>query len=384
MNKIIAIIPARGESKRLYKKNIKLLLGKPLVKYSIEQALSTKCIDKVYVSTEDEEIADISIRAGAEVINRPGELSQDTTSTEEVILHAIEELSLNGINPEYIVLLQPTSPLRYSSDIDRTIEKLFNENVDSMLSVCANDRFLWLSNKESFNYDYKKRPRSQDKEWEFIENGAIYVTRTEIYKHEKNRLGGKIAFYIQPPECAFQIDNQFDWELVEYLMKKYYIRHQYKNRLSKIKCFLMDVDGVLTDGGVYYDTNGERLLRFNRQDGKGIELLKSHGYDIGVISAERSEVVKKRLQKIGIDKSFLGIKDKLEVFNSILAEGNYLSDEVLFIGDDVQDLELIERAGFSACPSNAVRVIRNKAIYVCERSGGNGAVREVIDLLFEK
>ena len=377
----IAIIPARGGSKRIYKKNIRPLLGKPLVTYSIEQALAARHIDRVYVSTEDKEIASIASRGGAEIINRPAKLATDTASTEDVIFDALRQLKLQNIEPEYVVLLQPTSPLRYPSDIDGAITKILSDGSDSLLSVCRNNRFLWLSDMKALNYDYKKRPRSQEKEWEFIENGSIYITKIETFMKKKNRLAGKISFYEQPNECAFEIDDEFDWNLSEFLMKKFYISRQLCNRLSKIKLFLMDIDGVLTDGGVYYSNKGEYLLRFNRQDGKGIELLRNNGYITGVISSEDSKIVRTRLEKLKIAHIFLNCKEKSKILDVIISKMKITEEEVLFIGDDIQDIPVMERVGFSACPSNAVDVVKDKSLYLCKRSGGNGAVREVIDLL---
>jgi len=377
----IAIIPARGGSKRIYKKNIRPLLGKPLVTYSIEQALAARHIDRVYVSTEDKEIASIASRGGAEIINRPAKLATDTASTEDVIFDALRQLKLQNIEPEYVVLLQPTSPLRYPSDIDGAITKILSDGSDSLLSVCRNNRFLWLSDMKALNYDYKKRPRSQEKEWEFIENGSIYITKVETFMKKKNRLAGKISFYEQPNECAFEIDDEFDWKLLEFLIRKYYITQFFKDRLSKIKLFLMDVDGVLTDGGIYYDSSGEQLLKFNRQDGKGIELLRDNGYITGIISAEDSEIAKRRFEKLKIEHIFLKCREKSKALDSILSKVGISEEEVLFIGDDIQDIPIIERVGFSACPSNAVDVVKDRSLYLCKRSGGSGAVREVIDLL---
>jgi len=381
---ILAVIPARGGSKRIYKKNIRPLLGKPLIAYSIEQAIEAKYVDKVYVSTEDAEIAAIASKAGAGVINRPAKLASDISSTEDVIFDALRQLRLQNIEPEYIVLLQPTSPLRYPSDIDGAITRILNEGSDSLLSVCKNNRFFWSKEAKSLNYDYKHRPRSQDKEWEFIENGSIYITKVEAFMKKKNRLAGKISFYEQPNECVFEIDDEFDWKLLEFLIRKYYTTQFFKDRLSKIKLFLMDMDGVLTDGGIYYDSKGERLLKFNRQDGKGIELLRDNGYITGVISAENSEIAKKRFEKLKIEHIFLKCREKSKALDSIMSKAGISEEEVLFIGDDIQDIPIIDRVGFSACPSNAINAVKEKSLYMCKKEGGAGAVREVIDLLLIK
>jgi N-acylneuraminate cytidylyltransferase len=217
--KFIAIIPARGGSRGIKKKNIKLLVDKPLIAYSIEQSLNSKQIIETYVSTEDNEIKDVAIKYRAKVIDRPVELASDTASTESVLLHAAEYLNNEF---DYIVLLQPTSPLRYSSQIDEAIDLIINQQGDSLLSVYENHSFLWNRNGTPINYDYKARPRRQDKNWEFVENGSIYITKKETLLKEKNRLGNKIITYLMPKWMSFEIDETLDFKLVEYLIKTKY------------------------------------------------------------------------------------------------------------------------------------------------------------------
>ncbi len=221
--KIISIIPARGGSKGIPRKNVKLLNNKPLIAYSIEQSLHSKLINKTYVSTEDNEIKRISIEYGAEVIDRPQELAGDTVSTEAVFLHVAEYLK-NDFN--YMVLLQPTSPIRYPRQIDEAIDIIIKKKGDSLLSVYKNEYSLWNKNGSSINYDYKNRPRRQDRDWEFVENGSIYITKKEILINEKNRLGGKILMYKMPKWMSFEIDKIFDFELIEWLLTSKYLKER--------------------------------------------------------------------------------------------------------------------------------------------------------------
>jgi len=197
----IAIIPARGGSKRIPKKNIKLLLGRPLIYYSIQQAKEAKYIDEVYVSTDNEEISEVAQSFGATVIKRPKYLATDISSTEDVIFHVILSVIKRkyiDLDNSFVVLLQPTSPLKYSDDIEKAIEKIVKDGGDSLLGVCKNDKFLWSQDGKSLNYDFMYRPRSQDKKWEFIESGALYITRLSLFMKMKNRICGKILFYEQP------------------------------------------------------------------------------------------------------------------------------------------------------------------------------------------
>ena len=177
----LAIIPARGGSKRLPKKNILNLKGKPLVEWSIEAGLNSKYIDKVIVTSDDAEILDIVKGTGAEAINRPIELASDTSTTFDAIKHVIDSVEIYN----YIVLLQPTSPLRTEKHIDEAIELLVNKNADSIVSVCETDHSpLWSNTLPSdcsmsnFIKDDIRNKRGQDLEVYYRLNGAIYICKT--------------------------------------------------------------------------------------------------------------------------------------------------------------------------------------------------------------
>lgn len=221
-HKILAIIPARGGSKGIPRKNIKPLCGKPLIAYTIEAALSSKYLDRVVVSTEDKEIAEIAREYDTEIMMRPMELAGDFAATEPVLEHVIKHLNETaGYRCNVVVLLQPTSPLRNSQHIDEALETFFSNKYDSLLSVCLSHIFLWKVDKKglySLNYDFRNRPRRQDIEPEYRENGAIYITKHDILTNTHNRLGGKIGLYIMPEENSPEIDTEFDFWLCEQLI----------------------------------------------------------------------------------------------------------------------------------------------------------------------
>lgn len=222
--KVVSIIPARGGSKGIPRKNIKLLAGKPLIAYTIEQSVNSKLVSRTIVSTDDDEIAAVSKKYGAEVIKRPAELATDKAASEPTILHVLDTLKeKEGYVPDLVVFLQCTSPLRKKDDIDKAIKKLADEKADSLLSVCQSHAFLWkFDNKKgtavSVNYDYKNRPRRQDREPEYKENGSIYVTKTELWRKNKNRLGGKIALHVMDVDDSWEIDDAFDFWLIEQII----------------------------------------------------------------------------------------------------------------------------------------------------------------------
>lgn len=220
--KIIAIIPARGGSKGIPGKNIKIFAGKPLIVHSIEHALTTPQIDTVYVSTDDDEIAKVSRKVGAEIIHRPREISGDTATTESAIAHT---LSVLKEKPNIIVLLQATSPLRPKSSIENAIDKFINGNYDSLLSISPTHRFFWKIKNGQINaeYDYMNRPRRQaikQEDIKYVENGSIYIFTREHFEKNGNRLGGRIGYVIFPEEYSFEIDNYSDFEFLEILAKQ--------------------------------------------------------------------------------------------------------------------------------------------------------------------
>lgn len=222
--KILAIIPARGGSKGLPGKNIKLLAGKPLIAHTIEAALKSKHLDRVVVSTDDEKIMEISKKFKAEVIKRPEELARDATPMQPVLEYLVDYLEKReNYKPDIIVLLQPTSPLRNTSHINGAIDKLLEGKYDSLLSACPSHAFIWRINRStaiSINYNFKKRTRRQDKKPEYRENGAIYITRREVLIKKHNILDGKVGLYIMPEEVSNEIDTKFDFWLCEKIINK--------------------------------------------------------------------------------------------------------------------------------------------------------------------
>ena len=219
---IVGIIPARGGSKGIPRKNLKLLAGKPLVAYSIEQALKSQYVGRVILSTEENEIAQVAREYGAEVIERPRELAQDDTPTEPVLQHVVSSLEKEqSYNVDLVVLLQPTSPLRQDGAIDMAIGKFLKAEADSLLSVCEEIRFFWgIHDGEVVPlYDYKHRRRREEvMEKTYRENGSIYVTKRDILMKENNRLGGKIEFFVMSEEESIEVDSAFDFWLAEQLL----------------------------------------------------------------------------------------------------------------------------------------------------------------------
>ena len=220
MNKtFLAIIPARGGSKRLPRKNILDLCGKPLISWSIEAALKSKYISKVVVSSDDEEILNISSNFGADIIKRPYELANDTATTFDAIKHTINNLE----KYDYIVLLQPTSPLRNEKHIDEAIELLEEKQADGIVSVCEMDHSpLWSNtlpedgNMRGFLREEILNKRSQDLEKYYRLNGAVYICKTDkLLENKSFFLKDNIFAYIMDRKSSIDIDEEIDFLFVQ-------------------------------------------------------------------------------------------------------------------------------------------------------------------------
>ena len=220
----VAIIPARGGSKGVPKKNIIDFLGKPLISYSIEQALSTKHEIEVYVSSDCDQILSISNKYGANPIKRPIEISGDTASSELALLHAIEIIEKEK-KFDVCVFLQATSPLRTPDDIDNSLEKIRQDSLDSVFSgYILEDFLIWEKGKNhllrSINYDFSDRKRRQDREHQYVENGSIYAFNKESFKKSKNRIHGKFGISLMSSWQNFEIDSLEDLEICEMIYCK--------------------------------------------------------------------------------------------------------------------------------------------------------------------
>lgn len=221
LNKVVAIIPARGGSKGLPGKNIALLNGRPLIDYSIARALNTPQVAAVYVTTDCPDIAAVASACGAQVVRRPSALATDDASSESALLHALDVLEAEQ-EMDLVVFLQCTSPLRRAHDIEAAIAQFRDEQADSLLSVTASHHFLWRpteSGAQSLNYDYRQRPRRQDMTPQYCENGSLYLFTPAGLRRTQNRLSGKISLFEMAAQSAIDIDTKADFEMAEWLLQ---------------------------------------------------------------------------------------------------------------------------------------------------------------------
>lgn len=384
----VAFIPVRGGSKSIPLKNIKPICGKPLVYWAVKAACGCKYIDKVYVATDSEKIKETietfktgieaELFANAEVIGRSTESAVDTAPTELAMLEFANKYQFDNI-----VLVQATSPLLQSDDLDRGFETFNEYGTDSVISVVPQKRFHWACDESGFahptNYDVFHRPRRQEFEEYFVENGAFYITsRTDLLRTQ-NRLSGNIKAVQMNEDSFFEIDEPSDWLIIEALMKKN--GNDELREIPEIKMFLTDCDGCLTDGGMYYSEYGDELKKFNTRDGMGFALLRERGILTGIITSESVDLNRRRAEKLKLDILESGCKDKTAAVKRICRERKIDLSNVAYVGDDINDFDVIKMVGFGCCPADAMLQVREVAKYVTKTKGGEGVIREVVEIL---
>lgn len=368
---MFAIIPARGGSKGIPRKNIKYLCGKPLIYWTIAAALKSKHITKVFVSTDDQEIANISEDYGADIIMRPEEISGDTATSESAILHALDYIELREINlPEITVFLQCTAPLILPEDIDGTIAKMKSKKADSALTVAPFHYFLWNKQGKGINHNKHKRVLRQQNDSQFIETGSVYAFKTELFREKEHRFFGKTAVNVVAEERCFEIDEPADLKVAEVLL-----RNQKQKFDANPEALVLDFDGVFTDNKVIVDEKGKESVICNRSDGMALNQLN---IPVLVITSERNKAVKRRCEKLKL--TCLATDHKLSVLKTALI--GYDLKNVVYVGNDVNDSECLKKC-YGIVPADAEKEVLPYADYVLESKGGEGAIKEVANLIKE-
>lgn len=385
--KTIAFIPVRGGSKSIPLKNVKLFCGKPLVCWNIEALENCKEIDEIIVATDSDEIwetVENQRYKKVKLYRRSAENASDTASTESVMLEYINNMKLG--DDDIFILVQATSPLTQTNHFAEALQMFAEGRYDSIITCVRNFRFFWNEDGTSMNYDYKHRPRRQNFKGMLMENGAFYINKVKNIIENENRLGGKIGIYEMPDYTATEIDEPDDWVILENLMYRHVLNTTQTGK-KKIKLFLSDVDGTLTDGGMYYSENGDELKKFNTRDGMGMGMLQEEGIKVGVITSEDRKLNERRAAKLKLDFFYQGQKNggKLEVAKILCKKMGITMQEVAYIGDDINCKELLSSVGRAACPSDAADSVKSiPGIQIMKKNGGEGCVREFCEILLSE
>lgn len=401
---VVAIIPARGGSKGIPHKNIKLFAGYPLIAYSIAAAKESEYVSRILVSTDDPEIAAVARDWGAETpFLRPAEISGDTTLDLPVFQHAVRWLAENeGYRPDIVIQLRPTSPFRTPGLVDEAIRLLLDHpEADSVRGVVPsgeNPFKMWRIDEktgqmhglipveglaEPYNSPRQALPKT------YWQTGHIDAIRPERTFMAGESMSGKVILPLfLDPAIKVDIDNPSDWEKYEAVLRSGKIRvvtpGAAKRALPKnVRLIVLDFDGVMTDDLVTVDENGTESVRCSRSDGLGIRLVKEAGIAVVVISSETNRVVAARCKKLGID-FVQGTLQKTEKLREYCQEKKIDSADAVYVGNDVNDISCFPVVGCALVPSDAHEKALAAADIVLTRTGGHGAVREACDRILDR
>lgn len=400
---ILAIIPARGNSKSIPKKNIKEFAGFPMLAFSIAAARQSRYVTRVIVSTDSDEIAQVALKYGAEIpFMRPDELAQDDTLDYPVIEHTLLWLSKNeGYQPEFIIQLRPTSPIRPENMVDDAVElMLAHPEADSVRGVvpsAQNPYKMWFVDeagrmKPILMVEGVKEPYNaprQDLPDTFWQTGHIDVIRAEMILKKKSLTGDVVLPLMVDPLYSVDIDTLLDWEraesnVLEGIPGMVWPGSKKRSFPEKLSLLVMDFDGVLTDDRVWVDGDGNEMVAANRGDGLGLERLRQlTDLQLMVISKETNRVVAARCKKLDISL-IQSVNDKPRTLDSVLKKSGISAGEVIYIGNDLNDLDCFPMVGFSVVPANTLPEIKHHADLVLSRKGGFGAIRELCEMLISR
>ena len=375
----ILIIPARSGSKGIPKKNLRTVNGISLVERALRIALKST-VDQVIVSTDDQEISEIAVKYGAVLHNRSLENSQDIASTESVILEVINKFESNWPEGSVVGFLQATSPFVSSKTINQCFE--LSEQGYSSFSARSFHGFLWekIGNWKPVNHPFDYRPRRQELNEKVLETGAIYCFPLQQFKEKKYRFCSEPKPVLVDHITGIEIDEIHELELANLLATQYEISDfEFKNiKLPKI--IFTDFDGCLTDDKVKVNIFGKESVKANRKDGLAVKRLEKLGIKVVITTSETNEVVLTRAKKMKI-AALRGLLNKKESISKYLEEVSLSWDDSWYLGNDVNDLESMQKSALSFCPLDASTEVFRIADVVLSRRGGEGVLAEIASRL---
>lgn len=381
----ICVILARGGSKGIPGKNLRPVGGVSLIGRSVRAAVAAPSVSVTYVSTDDAAIAAEAERHGAAVIWRPAEISGDKATSESGWLHALSHVQAQGTQVARLVFLQCTSPFTTADDIEGCLAAMAEKGADCALSVIGDHSFLWTFGPDGFgrginHIETEQRKRRQDLPPAFRESGAIYCVQRDAFERTGQRFCGQVAIY-EVDHPAVEIDSVADLALCSAIAAQRPSASIPDARLAGLKVLVMDFDGVHTDNLVMTDSEGRETVTTSRGDGMGLSMLRETGrWKMLILSKERNPVVLRRAEKLKIEVQN-AVDDKVAALGDWLAARGLDWSEVLYVGNDTNDLAVMARAGLAACPKDGHASALAAAEWILPEPGGKGALRSLCDRL---
>ncbi|HKT55565.1 MAG TPA: acylneuraminate cytidylyltransferase, partial [Microbacterium sp.] len=340
---VVAVIPARGGSKGVPRKNVRRVGGMPLIARAVQAAAAAERVDLVVVSTDDPEIAAVAAAAGAQVVDRPADLAGDTASSESAVRHAVDTLEASGLEVGTIVFVQATSPFIPSAGIDEAVTAVRDDGYDSAFSAVETYGFLWgrdaSGTAAAINHDSAFRPRRQDRDPHYLETGAFYAFDAAGFRAAGHRFFGRTAIIEVPEASAIEIDDEHQLAMASALAPLLE-----RPGPIDVDAVVTDFDGVHTDDSVLVDADGREQVRVGRNDGMGVGLLCRAGIPVLILSTETNPVVRARAAKLRVPV-LNGIDDKAAALTAWAQDAGIALDRVAYLGNDVNDLPAMELVG---------------------------------------
>jgi N-acylneuraminate cytidylyltransferase len=406
MTEILALIPARGGSKGIPRKNIRSFAGYPLIAWSIAAARQAQTVTRVVVSTDDPEIAAVAREHGAETpFLRPPELAQDATTDLPVFEHALKWMEeFEAYKPELVVQLRPTSPIRPRGMVDEAVTILLaHEDADCVRGVVPagqNPHKMWrlpdgengpmknLLDVEGLSEPYNA-PR-QILPPVYWQTGHIDAIRVSTIAGKQSLTGDVVYPLLIDPRYTVDIDTLSDWARYEALvysgLEMVFPGDRSKRPMPEnIKLLVLDFDGVVSNNLVWTDQDGREMVAASRSDSLFIQPLREAGVETIILSSETNSVVAARAKKMGVEAvQGLGTQAKGQALKLLLEEKNVDAAQVVYLGNDINDLPCFELAGWSVAVADAYPEVIRAADCVLSKPGGSGAVREMCELILKK
>lgn len=377
---VVAVIPARGGSKGIPLKNLQRVGGISLISRAITTCRGASTIDRVFVSTDDEQIKREALAFGAEIIDRPESIAGDTASSESALLHALDIL---GLQTGVLVFVQCTSPFIEPTSLNEAVSKVQGGTNDSVFSAVQTWDFLWSPGDAGLvgvNHDLRTRPRRQELPVSYRETGAFYAMDITGFKQSEHRFFGTVGAVEVDQRGAIDIDEPNDLELARALAP-IFVNATIPN-LAGVRALVMDFDGVHTDDGLLVNQYGDESVHVSRSDGFGLRQVKKIGLELLILSSEANPVVTARGEKLGIEV-IQNTYEKLDELTRWLDERHVSLSETLYMGNDLNDIDCMNAVGFPVAILNSPQAVSASACYLTKRPGGSGAIREVTDLIIE-
>lgn len=397
---VLAIVPARAGSKGIPRKNVQLFAGHPLLAWSVAAGVQAQLVDRVIISTDDDAFAEVARAYGAEVpFMRPRELAEDDTTDLPVYQHALSWLAENeDYRPDVVVQLRPTSPIRPSDCVDGSVARLLEapqaDSVRGVVPSGQNPYKMWRLDgdapmqpllegpPEAYNMPRQALPLT------YWQTGHVDVVRAATIMEKHSMTGDVILPWRIDQRYTVDIDSPLDWKLAELVLEDEELDCIWPSRArrplpAQVALVVLDFDGVMTDNRVWVDSEGRESVAAHRGDGWGLARLREAGIDVFVLSTEKNPVVAARCAKLDIPLE-QGLDDKGAALDALLADRGVDPARVVYVGNDVNDLDCFERVGCALVVADAHPTARQAADRVLEQRGGHGAVRELCDILLQR